>query len=136
MANVRICNLGQVSPAAGFNLTFYDKNPLAGAATPLYSTFVPDKPGFADCIQYVFPLDTALLKYPKIYTLAGVWGDVQTPVSPDGFPYPNGFAECDYANNLDSFEIQLPAPQTPQLGPDRSICAGETTTLDAGAGYK
>jgi len=135
LANVRICNLGQVSPTAGFNLTFYDKNPLTGPATPLYSTFVSDQPGFGDCIQQTILLDASLLNYPKIYTLVGAWKDVQTPISLSDFPLFNGFAECDYTNNLDSFEIKPPQPQKPDLGPDRAICSGQTTTLDAGSGY-
>lgn len=135
VANLQICNIGQVSPQAGFNLTFYDKNPLEEAATPLFAAFVPAQPGFGDCAQYKLPLDVALPQQTKIYTLAGLWSDVQTPVSPNDFPFPNGYAECNYANNLDSFEINLPEAQAPKLGPDLSICAGKTAVLDAGSGY-
>lgn len=135
VANLQICNLGQVSAQAGFNLTFYDKNPLEEAATPLFAAFVPVQPGFGDCVQYTLPLNISLPQQTRIYTLAGLWSDVQTPIDPEDFPFPNGFAECNYANNLDSFEIKLPDPLAPKLGPDRSICAGETATLDAGSGY-
>ncbi len=135
VANLRVCNLGQVSANAGFNLTFYDKNPLTGVALPLYSTFVPAQPGFGDCVDYALPLDTVLQKYAKIYTLVGIWKDVQTPISLSDFPFSGGYAECDYANNVDSFELKISTPVPLDLGPDRSICIGQTTALDAGSGY-
>ncbi|MBK9337504.1 MAG: PQQ-binding-like beta-propeller repeat protein [Lewinellaceae bacterium] len=105
VAKLRVCNPGFVETPAGFNLTFYDKNPLTGAATPLFATSVPVQPGFGDCIEYELPLGFDPKGYAQIFTLAGVWSDVQTPVALDGFPYPNGYAECDYANNLDSIAI-------------------------------
>ncbi|MEQ1744075.1 MAG: HYR domain-containing protein [Saprospiraceae bacterium] len=105
VANLRICNTGFVNAPAGFNLTFYDKNPLAGAAVPLFSASVPLQPGFGDCAEYALPLGFDPKGYAQIFTLAGVWSDVQTPVVLEDFPHPNGFAECDYANNLDSIII-------------------------------
>ncbi|MCC6461213.1 MAG: HYR domain-containing protein [Saprospiraceae bacterium] len=135
VANVRICNLGALAPPSGFYLNFYDKNPLEGPATLLFSTLDQDKPAPGACIEYALPLDAAWLQFSKIYTLVGVKDDVPTPVSLDGFPYPDGFAECDYVNNLDSFDLHLLAPQKPDLGPDRSICPGQNTLLDAGSGY-
>jgi hypothetical protein len=131
----QICNQGLVSASEDFALTFYDKNPLAGAAAPLHSVIVPVQPGFGDCVEYQIQLDTALTKYPKLYTLAGVWKDVQTPISLADFPFPNGYAECDYANNVDSFLLDVPDLKVLDLGPDRSICQGQTVTLDAGSGY-
>ncbi|MCK6694808.1 MAG: hypothetical protein L6Q97_22240, partial [Thermoanaerobaculia bacterium] len=76
VADLQICNLGQVSPQAGFNLTFYDKNPLKEAATPFFAAFVPAQPGFGDCVQYPLPLQVPLPQQTKIYTLAGLWSDV------------------------------------------------------------
>ena len=105
VAKLRVCNTGFVETPADFNLTFYDKNPLTGAATPLFATSVPVQPGFGDCIEYELPLGFDPKGYAQIFTLAGVWSDVQTPVALDGFPYPNGYAECDYANNVDSFAV-------------------------------
>jgi len=105
VAKLRVCNLGFVETTAGFNFTFYDKNPLTGTATALFATSVPVQPGFGDCIEYELPLGFNPKGYAQIFTLAGVWSDVQTPVAPEGFPYPNGFAECDYANNVDSFVV-------------------------------
>lgn len=105
VAKLRVCNLGFVETTAGFSLAFYDKNPLTGAATPLFATSVPVQPGFGDCIEYTLPLGFDPKGYAQIFTLAGVWSDVQTPVALDGFPYPNGYAECGYANNVDSFAV-------------------------------
>jgi len=135
VAHIQVCNLGQVSPGKVFSVTFYDKNPLAGSAVPLYAAFVPGQPGFGDCIEYSLPLDAALQKYPKIYTLVGVWKDAPTPVSLADFPFPTGLAECDYANNLDSFDLNIAPPKPLQLGPDRALCTGQTAVLDAGSGY-
>ena len=135
IAYVNVCNLGKVAPIDGFNLTFYDKNPLASGAAVLQSVFLEEKPDSTQCLQAVVHLDAALLQHPKIYTLVGVKGDVQPPLSLSGFPYPGGFAECNYANNLDSFATLLPPIQKLDLGPDRKICTGQTVTLDAGSGY-
>jgi len=136
VARVSICNLGKVKPSTGFNLTFYDKNPLTQSALALHTVFVTERPDSAQCIQTILPLGLIwLVQQSKIYTLVGVDDQVPTPVSLLDFPFPNGFTECNYANNLDSFELKLPSAVKPRLGPDRFICQGQTTVLDAGAGY-
>ena len=135
VAKISICNLASVAPPTGFHLTFYAKNPLKGTATRLQSVFLEVNPDSGQCIQVMLPLNPALLSSSKVYTLVGVDNNVLPPIELGIFPFANGFAECDYANNLDSFEIKLPQPQKPDLGPDRAICSGQTTTLDAGSGY-
>jgi hypothetical protein len=132
---VKICNLGQVAPVSNFYLNFYDKNPLTDTAKVLHQIYIQFKPAPGDCFDFPLPLDPVLFQYSKIYTLAGVTNDVPTPISLDSFPFPNGYAECDYSNNLDSFEVKLPDPVKPDLGSDRNICEGQTVALDAGSGY-
>ncbi len=135
VAHIRVCNLGQATPAAGFHLTFYGKNPLVGNAMRLQSVFLQEMPAPGQCLQTVLPLNALLLQNPKVYTLAGVDGNVQPPIALDVFPFVNGYTECNYANNLDSFEVILPDPKKLDLGPDRAICTGQMVTLDAGSGY-
>ena len=136
LVKFRICNAGAVAPPDGYYINFYDKNPTTEAAGVLYTAFRPaGKPLPGECLQYSLHLDDNLLSFSKIYTLVGVKNDVPTPVSLDAFPYPDGFEECDYVNNLDSFDVPGLAPVKPDLGPDRVICAGQTILLDAGSGY-
>lgn len=135
VAHISICNLGQVMPSAGLHLTFYSKNPLAVNAVRLQSVFLQEKPSPGQCLQTVLPLNAALLQSSKVYTLAGVDGNVQQVIDLGVFPFANGYAECNYANNLDSFATALPPIQKLELGPDRIICEGQTVTLDAGSGY-
>ncbi len=133
--NFQVCNQGFVSAPQGFDLTFYDKNPLTEAATPLFSLNVEAKPGFADCVPLSVELDANLLTFKKIYAMAGVWKDVATPLLLKEFPYADAFEECDYANNLDSVELKFEGPNLNDLGPLRSICSGQSTVLDAGPGF-
>ncbi|HMX40818.1 MAG TPA: hypothetical protein PKD78_10840, partial [Saprospiraceae bacterium] len=135
VAHMRLCNLGKVKPSSGVHVTFYSHNPLAAAATPLQLAFLEEKPDSGQCLQVLVPLLPALLQQAKIYLLVGVKDDVPTPISLGGFPYPEGFAECEYANNLDSFEVKLPSGKVLDLGPDRSICSGDALTLEAPEGF-
>lgn len=132
----RLCNIGATPYSGPLEVGVYESNPLTGAAILLdqFTFQVNDLP--SDSCQ------TGSLKnliywgnYSKVFTLAGIESGQITPVDPAGFPY-NGIPECDYANNLDSLGLQYPpAPQKPDLGPDRILCAGDNLLLDAGAGF-
>lgn len=132
-----LCNVGASTLSGSVIIGVYDANPLLYPAQLLQLvttgtiSLSPDS-----CRLAVVPYPSGL-GLTKLYTLVGIGTNTasQTPISLNNFPFPNGFTECNYANNLDSFEVVLPAPQKPDLGPDRSICQGQTTTLHAGTGY-
>jgi hypothetical protein len=103
-----ICNTGDQVVNQPFEVTFYDKNPLTEAAQVVWSIVVnePLEPG--KCKELSWPLPGIASQYTKLYTLAGVGSNTVTPVDLDSFPFPEGFAECRYGNNLDSFAVQTP----------------------------
>lgn len=132
----RLCNAGKQPFTGDLRVGVLDKNPLTSAALLLDLLYLPNLNLPADsCQTGKLKIPVFWANYDKLYTLAGIGNGLTTPVNPAGFPY-NGIAECDYGNNLDSLVFQFPpAPPKPDLGPDRTVCAGDSVTLDAGGGY-
>jgi outer membrane protein assembly factor BamB len=132
----RLCNTGKQPFTGTLQVGVYDSNPMTGAATQLDLFLLPTLNLAPDsCQTGTLPNLSFWGNYNKVYTLAGIKSGQTTPVNLAGFPY-NGIAECDYTNNFDSLAFQYPpAPQKPDLGPDRILCAGQSVLLNAGTGF-
>ncbi len=121
------------------NVAFFDTNPFTTPANLIYS--VPVSPNSAvDCFEGVF-LDmvpklgsTNLEDGDYLYMVVNLPAGSVTPLDTANFPTPL-LLECDYSNNLEQFEVDLPDMLPLDLGPDIEKCAGSTVTLDAGPGF-
>ncbi|MFM7399628.1 MAG: hypothetical protein ACKO4W_01870, partial [Bacteroidota bacterium] len=121
------------------NIAFFDTNPFTTPANLIYS--VPVSPNNAiDCFDGVF-LDmvpklgsTNLEDGNDLYMVVNLPAGSMTPLDPANFPTPL-LLECEYSNNLEQFEVDLPDMLPLDLGPDIERCTGSTVTLDAGPGF-
>ncbi|MEN9414790.1 MAG: hypothetical protein RLZ62_1094 [Bacteroidota bacterium] len=134
----RLCDLdgGQVPQ---LNVGFFDSNPFTTPANLIYS--VPVSPSnTTDCYDGVFfdmvPKlgSTNLEDGDYLYMVVNLPSGATTPLDSANFPSPL-LLECDYTNNLATFEVDLPDMPSLDLGPDVERCAGSTVTLDAGPGF-
>lgn len=134
----QLCDLdgGSVPP---LTVSFFDSDPFTTPANLIYS--VPVSPSNAiDCFEGVF-LDmvpklgsTNLEEGDYLYMVVNLPAGSLTPLDTANFPVPQ-LLECNYSNNLEQFEVDLPDMLPLDLGPDIEKCTGSTVTLDAGPGF-
>jgi hypothetical protein len=131
-----ICDLDGGALPKTLNVAFYDGNPTLGAANNL-SNFIFNNNSQDSCVSFSIPdlsseFGTAFAKTgAQIYVVVNFDGVLSAPFSFDDFPVTD-YEECNYTNNIDSITLQLPAIPVLNLGPDRSICIGETAILTPG----
>ncbi len=129
---LEVCNIDSVALPAGTPLSFYQNNPTATTASLLATVLLPNAVATGACI--VFNVEIALPINQQIFAVVNDNGSTPTPfdLSTD-FPNTN-IDECDFTNNIASFEVNFIAALL-SLGPDISICHFEVTELDAGPGF-
>ncbi|MCC7467335.1 MAG: HYR domain-containing protein [Saprospiraceae bacterium] len=136
------CEIDSGLVSDGLSLSIYNGNPFTEPADRLL-TIVHDSLSAQlnqNCATELLGDLTALLGASnvedgdKLYIVVNDPGNANTPFSLSDFPLAD-LAECNYANNLDSFTIDLPTSPTLSLGPDQVICANQSATLDAGPGF-
>jgi len=105
-----LCNLlgGALPPTV--HVALYDSDPSAAPATHLGNILVQTQ-GTTNCISGTLSNVSAMLApsigTTPIFALANFDGSIPPPISLSNFPMAD-LAECDYANNLSNFLLQLP----------------------------
>lgn len=132
-AHFSLCNLGSDTLWGDVALGFYPKDPLKDSTQRIASLILKNlalAPGA--CAQRSEPLDSlGIGQYAQVYALAGA-ADVPTPIAIANFPLGNSPTECNYANNLIAWNLDVKGT-APSLGPDLSICPGKSATLSTAA---
>lgn len=131
--SVNICNQGNKVFPSGAPVAFYVANPTVSTTALVGSVQLTSLPVEKDsCVTFLFTL-------PRVSsgTQFGVVNDNATVTAPfqldQDFPSSN-ILECDFLNNLFSFEV--PIPHAPvDLGPDVSVCQDTAVQLNAGIGF-
>ncbi|HLP93139.1 MAG TPA: gliding motility-associated C-terminal domain-containing protein [Saprospiraceae bacterium] len=131
---LRICNQGEMPSADTTKVRFYrggnpfvvpTSNSFGGIFTVSTQAIPPDS-----CFTYTLNLPVAS---GNIYAVLNDWGNFPTPLpGGDTLFYRQ---ECDLANNVDVFTMNLSNGLPLSLGPDRVYCAGNTLTLSATPGF-
>ena len=131
---LRVCNQGSAFLPAGTPLQFYRSDPTATAAAPHGAPFLLSQNIRMDsCASWNVQLPLP----PAGGALWGLLNDNGSMSAPFNLSsdFPVTFLqECDYLNNLFSLNLAA-AAAAPDLGPDKSLCPGDATTLRAGPGF-
>ncbi|MEQ1745426.1 MAG: M43 family zinc metalloprotease, partial [Saprospiraceae bacterium] len=131
---LQVCNIGLATLPAGTPLRFYLGDPTAAAAVRLPVTAALTNTVPPDSCAEIPVLLPKNLGQP-IFVVVNDNGSQPTPFAlPADFPLTNT-VECNYANNLASFELPLPPPP-PALGPDVAVCENGVWTFSASAGFQ
>lgn len=133
---INICDLDGGALPSVIEVTFYTANPLTGAAQDLgnyqFSTGAADSCFTATLHDLASEFGPAAAQNGfQIFAVVNFDGLLSTPFTFNDFPVTD-LEECNYENNLDSFTVQHPDAPILDLGPDKSICAGETAILTSG----
>ncbi len=126
-----VCNVGSFDLPVGTPVSFYDGDPTAGNPNLLTVSFLPEKIKRDSCLTLSFEIPAGPL---PIFVLVNDFGTTPLPVD-----LVNGMPdvlteECDYTNNIGSFDISY-TPPTLDLGPDILVCENGVVVLDAGPGF-
>lgn len=129
---VQICNNGDALLPSGIPVSFYEENPVSTPASRIGSVYFTG--------QAVLP-DSCFVQYITLPRADGtVFGVINadstntTPLSLSTLSPLNFNLECDWLNNLFSFQMPV-LPDFSGLGPDRGACRDTSITLDAGTGF-
>lgn len=128
-----LCNAGTVALRGDLLIGLYPQNPLTDTTTLVDSwTLSTDSLPAGECLHLAVPFDSLELgQLASVYVLAGAI-EAPTPLQISQFPFGANPEECDYANNLGTWKLDVKGT-APQLGDDQSICAGEVVVLQAGS---
>ncbi|MEZ4955015.1 MAG: SdrD B-like domain-containing protein [Saprospiraceae bacterium] len=127
---LEICNTGNFDLPAGTPVTFYDSDPTAGAASTVATIPLLEAVGDMDC--KIFNLAIPGLPNETYFVVVNDDGLTPTPFDLATFDGPQD--ECDYTNNIGSFQYDY-TPPVLNLGPDVSMCQFGVVDLDAGPGF-
>lgn len=133
LLSITICNEGDAPLNEDTPVAFYDANPTQNSANLIH----------LDSVCTTIPSDSCLtcdLVIPsyngKVYLVVNDNNSLTPPYHlADDFPVTN-ILECDYENNLDSFEVEFTPIPPLNLGPDVEVCDNGIHLLDAGMGFK
>jgi len=131
---LEVCNIGDNVLSNELPVTFYQGNPTTMNATVLAAFVgIPSIVAVDSCItlEYSIPAVYGAPVFVVVNDDASLAGpyDLATdfPITPIG--------ECDYTNNINSFQMD-DSPPTLDLGPDILICDNGVFVLDAGPGFE
>ncbi len=138
-AHFALCNVGSDTLFGDVVLGFYPKNPLKDSTQRIAAlTFDLNYLAPGACVLRSEPLSTlGLNNYAQAFSLVGA-ADVPTPIALGSFPLGTAATECNYTNNLTTWKLDVKGA-VPKLGPDLSICPGQSATLSTGTsaiGYR
>ncbi len=128
--SLTLCNTGNFDLPAGTPVTFYDSDPTAGAANVVATLPLPAAVEDGDCLTV--DLDIPGLPNTAYFVMANDDGTTPTPF--DLTTFGGSADECDFTNNLGSFEYDFNPPIL-DLGPDVETCDNQVVELDAGPGF-
>ncbi|MBL7802290.1 MAG: gliding motility-associated C-terminal domain-containing protein [Saprospiraceae bacterium] len=131
--HLRVCNSAGAEIPVNTPVQFYLGDPVASVATAYGSPyFLPEKIAANTCLNVAF--DLPVPPNGLIFGVLNDNGSLPTPFTPDqDFPATT-LAECGYANNLFSFQVNYSAPSL-DLGPDLLLCNSSVTVLSGGGGF-
>ncbi|MBR9923056.1 MAG: T9SS type A sorting domain-containing protein [Bacteroidetes bacterium] len=128
---VEVCNEGNFPLPAGIPVTIYNDDPTATNANIVASLLSSEGIGYNECKDLTFQLSMLMVNTPY-WIVINDDGTTSTPFDLGDFDAAE--TECDYTNNIGSFQVdyqEIPL----DLGPDQFICEFGVSELDAGAGY-
>ncbi|MDX1910909.1 MAG: gliding motility-associated C-terminal domain-containing protein, partial [Saprospiraceae bacterium] len=130
---LEICNNGEEKSADTTKVRFYRAgNPFSAPASNSIGTFTVSTQAIPpdSCISFtaILPLASG-----NVYAVLNDWGTFNTPL-------PGGDTvfyrqECDLANNVAVFTMNLSNGLPLSIGPDQILCGGQTLTLNASPGF-
>lgn len=129
---LQICNNGDAVLPPGVPVSFYEDNPTVSATSRI---------GWVQFTLNEIPPDSCIVQFVTLPRADGeVFGVINadstnsTPLSLSTQSPLNFTAECDWLNNL--FSFQMPElPDFTGLGPDTGTCGDTSVLLNAGAGF-
>jgi gliding motility-associated-like protein len=126
-----ICNIGNFELPQGTFISFYSGDPTAGAAPLVGQHVLPQKIKKDSCFTLSVNIPSAPM---PIFIVVNDQGTFPQPINLLD-PGPNtDIIECDYTNNIGSFDISYTPPPF-ELGPNISMCENGTVVLDAGPDF-
>jgi gliding motility-associated-like protein len=130
--SLEVCNLGNGILPQGTPIAFYDNNPVTSTATVIYTSTLQQELLLDSCL--VIDVSLASPFAGAVYIMLNEDGTSPTPLDLEN-NFPNtDIPECNFLNNLDSFELDF-IPPVLNLGPDTVMCDNTTLTFDAGPGF-
>lgn len=129
---LEICNQGMLPLPGGTPVAFYDGDPTATDAALLGQGFIPQDIEKDSCRQ--FAVSIAASAITPVFVLINDLGTNSTPFSLESSLPNTEILECDFTNNLSSFQQEYIPPPL-DLGRDTAICANGTAELNAGPGF-
>ncbi|MEK7253666.1 MAG: SdrD B-like domain-containing protein, partial [Bacteroidota bacterium] len=127
--SVTVCNDAAFELPAGTPLTFYLGNPTSVAAAAAGTFALSEKVKMGECLTFIFHV--AAQPNTTIYVMLNDDGTTPRPFNLSTF---GNEEECDFTNNLGSFNFNF-TPPVLDLGADKLMCQFGVTVLDAGAGF-
>jgi hypothetical protein len=128
--SIEVCNEGNFDLPAGTPFTVYEGDPTAGVAGIVGTYLTPDAVENEECLDF----DVLIPGDPNITYYVLINEDGTTPLPLDLSDFEGIEEECDYTNNMGSFEVPYVSPQL-DLGPDVETCEFAAVELDAGPGF-
>lgn len=134
LVTLTICNNGNFELPSQTSLVFYDLDPTTSLANLWHTDFTDQKIKRDSCRS--FELSMPSFPNQEIYVMINDAGTTPLPFNlSDEGDFPNtSIIECDFTNNIGSFEINY-TPLILDLGPDIVACENGVTVLDAGPGF-
>ena len=132
LVELTVCNGGNFELPENTPVSFYDGDPINFSSNLWHVVSLPQKIQRDSC--FIFSTKIPALPNVEVYVIINDDGSNTTPFSlVNDFPTTNT-EECDYTNNIGSFEINFMPPPL-NLGPDILMCENGTVELDAGPGF-
>ncbi|MCB0521149.1 MAG: gliding motility-associated C-terminal domain-containing protein [Lewinellaceae bacterium] len=126
-----ICNIGNFELPQGTYISFYSGDPTVGPAPLIGQSILPQKIKRDSCLA--FSVNIAAAPMP-IFIIINDQGTFPQPINLVDPGPTTDIIECDYTNNIGSFNISYTPPPL-DLGPDIIMCENGVVQLDAGPGF-
>lgn len=134
LIELEVCNIGNFTLPLNTPIVFYDDDPTSVPANILHIDSISQKIKRDSCFSFEILMPSVTNQ--EIFVLLNDNGTTAVPFnlsSEDDFPN-SGITECDFTNNIGSFEINFSPPPL-DLGPDIIVCENGVVPLDAGPGF-
>ncbi|HNM25164.1 MAG TPA: T9SS type A sorting domain-containing protein, partial [Saprospiraceae bacterium] len=129
-----LCNQGANQLPGSISVALYSSNPLL-SQPEIQSVHLLNTSASDTCFNFLINgLSPEYLNHPAIYAIVNDNGTTIPPYINSSFPLGN-IQECNYLNNLDSFDVNSPAQQIPDLGLDQISCQDTAIILTPGSSF-
>lgn len=127
---VEICNTGNLTIDSNTPIAFYNANPIEESAELIGVFPIEGSVPLGQCPTFTLTSDQAVSS-DKIFAVFNDNGSLDPIFSLLDFPV-TAYPECNFINNLDFVENTIVNSPTLDLGPDQTLCAGDTIELNSG----